>query len=492
MVFNKQTVTVNKSNLIPVLKSFSKTEIKEFEKFLDSPFFGCRKFVLKSYKVLIKYYPDFRSDDIKKEKMFAIMYKDKKYNDALMRRIISDLIRFSEEYMSYVNFKSNKAFRSSCSLNELRNRKLDNLFRIRSESILKAIKGSEIVDPLLILESYFVNVEVSEYRSFVRDDKMHESLGQANEDFIVFFLRLIYSYLKHTITFSNEIKIRNEIVFAFLGNFNIDSFLNFLEKNQSKYNPYLKMIAYSYKIVADKEDPKSISKLTDLMNRNPVYFSKNELQNIYASMVTFYRYRNEKYENVYLNEELSVYNKILEDKLFMDDKNMLQLSFCRNYIRLCVLNQDTNRIKEFCEVHYSNLPDLYKKDLTDYCDSVYFFEKKLFDKSLSAASKVNIDKELFKRDMKILKIKNFYELGYSDSLYAEIDNLKHFLSDSETIISDYMMKSRNFLKYVSSVIRAKENNAGVDLFMIREELEKQNSINEKKWLLEKIDELTKK
>lgn len=481
---------MNRSILIPVLKSFSKDEIKDFQKFLDSPFFGCKKFVLNYFRVLIKYYPDFKAYDIKKEKIFAIVYKDKKYNDDLNRRIISDLIRFSEEYMSYINFRSNKAFRSSCSLNELRNRKLDNLFRIRSETLMKKISGSEIIDPLLILESYFVNVEVSEYRSFIRDEKKHLSLGQANEDFIVFFLRLIYSYNKHTITFSNEIKVRNEIVSAFLENFKIDSFLNILEKNQSRYSIYLKMIGYSYKVVADKEDISSISKLTDLMNKNPVYFSKNELQNIYASIVTFYRYQNEKYENVYLEEEFEVYNNILKEKLFMDNKNMLQLSFCRNYIRLCVLMHDVDRIAEFCEKFYLNLPDLYNKDLTYYCDSIYCFEKKSYEKSLSAASKVNIDKELFKKDMKILKIKNFYELGYSDSLYAEIDNLRHFLSDSETITSDYMTKSKNFLKFISSVVRAKENKSGVDLFVLKKELEKEYSVNEKKWLMEKIAELT--
>ncbi|MBK9404628.1 MAG: hypothetical protein IPN57_08860 [Ignavibacteria bacterium] len=66
---------MNKSNLIPVLKSFSKDEIKEFEKFLNSPFFGCAKFVLKFYKVLIKYYPVFNEDDIKKEKYSELYIK---------------------------------------------------------------------------------------------------------------------------------------------------------------------------------------------------------------------------------------------------------------------------------------------------------------------------------------------------------------------------------------------------------------------------------
>jgi hypothetical protein len=159
---------------------------------------------------------------------------------------------------------------------------------------------------------------------------------------------------------------------------------------------------------------------------------------------------------------------------------------------LCKLKGETESIKTFREDYYSEFPELYKQDLADYCDSVYFFEKKSFERSLDSAAKVNIDKELFKRDIKILKIKNYYELDYFESVHSEIDNLKHYLSDSETIISDYMMKSRNFLKYISSVMRAMENRSGVDLFVLRKELEKENLINEKKWLLEKIDELIKK
>jgi hypothetical protein len=51
---------MNRSKLIPILKSFSKDEIREFDKFLDSPFFGCKKFVLNFYREIINYYPAFK------------------------------------------------------------------------------------------------------------------------------------------------------------------------------------------------------------------------------------------------------------------------------------------------------------------------------------------------------------------------------------------------------------------------------------------------
>lgn len=263
-----------KSNLIPVLKSFSKDEIKEFEKFLDSPFFGCGKFVLKFYKVLIKHYPVFNEEDIKKEKIFGIVYKDKKYNDALTRRIISDLIRFSEEYITYKNFKNNNAFYSSCSLNELRNRKLHNLFRLRSESILKKINKSEIGDPDRILESYFTNFEIGQYRTFIRDEKMHESRSLSAEAITVYFLRVISYYLIHSINFTHETNTKNKIISAFLNNFNFESFFKLLENDQSKFSVYLKMLGYVYQIVADKEDRQSCTKLNELISANPGFLKK--------------------------------------------------------------------------------------------------------------------------------------------------------------------------------------------------------------------------
>ncbi len=481
---------MNKSNLIPVLKSFSKDEIKEFEKFLNSPFFGCAKFVLKFYKVLIKYYPVFNEDDIKKEKIFGIVYKDKKYNDALTRRIISDLIRYSEEYMTYKNFKKNDIYRSSCSLNELRIRNLGNLFRLRSETLMKKIDNSETVDPFLILESYFINVEMCQHRRFIRDEMMHESARMANEDFIVFFLKVFTVNSHRIFSFHNEIKSTAVLNNAFRERFDYEGFMDDIEDYESKYSPYLKMIRYCHNINIDYEDRISCSKLNSLISNNPGYFTNFELFEIYINLVTFYNYQNIKYDNIYLNEIFTIYSDILKKKLFHITNNPLQLSFCRKYISLCLLKGETESIKKFREDYFADFPELYKQDLSDYCDSVYFFEKKSFERSLTAAMKINIEKELFKKDIKILKIKNFYELDYLDSVYSEIDNLKHYLTDSETIIPDNLRKSRNFIKYISSVMRGKENKSGADLFVLKKELKKERLVIEKKWLLEKIDELS--
>lgn len=480
---------MNRSKLIPILKSLSKNETKEFDKFLNSPFFGCKNFVLNFYRALIKFYPAFNEKDIAKNKLFRKLYKNKKYNDALMRRMISDLIRFSEEYLMYKNFKAYDAFKNSCILNELSNRNLGDQFRIRSENILKKIQNTESIDPKILLESYLVNLEVTEFRKFIRDTKMHESFTQATEVFIVFFLRLIYSYINHTNTFSNETKFNNELISSLISNFDFNSFLKQLENNKSRFSDYLKMVFYVYNIVSNKNDRESYFKLNELVKNKPEYFSISELKNIYISIIKFYNYQNENFDNIFLDETFKTYNIFLKNDFLPESPSKLQISFCRNYINLCKSKNEINHLKIFSKKFADYFPDEYKKDLICLCEAVYFFEHKNFEKSLSLASKVNVDKEVFKKDIKILKLKNYYELGYYESVYSELDNLKHLFSSSKSLKSEMVKKGMKFTAIFRSIVNLKTGKSGADLFTVKKHLEKEKKINEKNWLLEKISEL---
>ncbi|MBK8983699.1 MAG: hypothetical protein IPM38_15620 [Ignavibacteria bacterium] len=478
------------SKLIPVLKSFSKEEIKEFDKFLNSPYFGCKKFVLNFYRELAKLYPLFSEIKTDKKKLFAKLYGGKKYNDGLMRRIISDLIRYAEEYLKLKNFRGNKIFQNQCLLNELRKRNLGDQFRIRSESMLKKIKAADQVNPESLLETYFVNMEVKEFRTHLRDSKMHEAYALTVETFTVFFLRIIYSYINHRNTFSREIKKSNELADEFIRNLNFKEFLNYLENNDSRYSVYLKMVLYSYNIVSDKNDRESYFKLNKLLIDNPGYFSEWERNNLYVNIIKFLSYQNESYDNIFIDEEYKMYEILLSEYYLPGPSLTLQISFCRNYINICRQIGEFERIKAFLKKYSAYFPADYKEDLISLCESVYHFEKRNFTGSVNHASKVSFNRDIFKFDIKILKIKNFYELGYFESAYTELDTLKHLFSSTENIKPGALLKGKNFVKYFSSVLNIKMGNKKAESHLMKKLLSKEKNILEKNWLILKVKELS--
>lgn len=482
---------MNRSKLIPILKSFSKEEIKEFDKFLDSPFFGCKKFVLNFYRSISEYHPEYREEDIAKEKIFKKIYEGKKFNDALVRRIISDLIRFSEEYMAYRNFRERNTFRSISLLNELRNRDLEDQFRIRSGQIIKRLNSPGPTDPELLFEKYFVNLEIKEFRTVLRDSKMHSDYSNSVEAFTVLFLRVITSYINHKTTFINEFNIKNDIIDPVIKNINIKALLKELEIQNGGYSNYLKMILYVYNLVQDKNDRESYFKLMDLLNDCPGCFTQLEMKNIYIVIIRFYNYQNEKFDDIFLAEKFNAYKLFLTDFLSADPSSRLQISFCRNYVNLCRQLGRIEKIRELHKKYHDLLPAEHKEDLINFCEAVYLFEKNKFRRSLQFASAFNMDKVIFKLDIKILKIKNYYETGYYDSVHTELDNLKHFLNSECKLTDSIVMKGKNFSRTVSSLTKFKTDPGKLKfkISVLKEKLEKERMISEKKWLTEKIKEL---
>lgn len=58
----------------------SKQELREFRKFVRSPFHNNRKDVIRYYDALKKYSPEFNIDEIAKEDIFHKLYPGKKYD----------------------------------------------------------------------------------------------------------------------------------------------------------------------------------------------------------------------------------------------------------------------------------------------------------------------------------------------------------------------------------------------------------------------------
>jgi hypothetical protein len=88
---------MNGTKLQRMMKTFSKEEFKSFGKFIRSPYFNSRSAVIKFYDAVKSGYPDFSTDKFSNKILYASIYKDKKYNDANMRKLSSIMYSLTEE-----------------------------------------------------------------------------------------------------------------------------------------------------------------------------------------------------------------------------------------------------------------------------------------------------------------------------------------------------------------------------------------------------------
>ena len=87
------------SQLIAVLKTFSAKEIRDFKRWLASPFHNQRKDVIQLFNYLIK--NDHLNDKkyLAKEKIFKKIFPKEPYDDAKMRQTMHFLLKQVEDYI---------------------------------------------------------------------------------------------------------------------------------------------------------------------------------------------------------------------------------------------------------------------------------------------------------------------------------------------------------------------------------------------------------
>jgi hypothetical protein len=143
---------MNKSKLIQLLKTFTKQEIKDFEKFISSPYFSPGRNLKPLFNVLKKYYPEFNSPNFTVEKIFSIIYPGKKYDKKksghALQVMVSEMTSLAEKFLGFeVLKKDNEGYGVYQSISKaLLNR---NFFVYSHKLNLKNIERIKKADSLL-------------------------------------------------------------------------------------------------------------------------------------------------------------------------------------------------------------------------------------------------------------------------------------------------------------------------------------------------------
>jgi hypothetical protein len=206
-------------------------------------------------------------------------------------------------------------------------------------------------------------------------------------------------------------------------------------------------------------------------------------------MLRFCNTNNLKHDNEFLHESFMINETILKEKLFLEYSPFLQLSFCRNHVIKCKSLNKFEEIKLFIKNYKEYFNPEYSDKFIQYCRSLIMFEERNYEISLQHISKADLNKAVLRKDLRVLKIKIYYELNYMDSLISEIDSFRHFNASNETIITEIIDKAKNFINYISALVKLKGNCSQSDLHALKKRLEKESKVNEKSWLLEKISDL---
>ncbi|MGB4853132.1 MAG: hypothetical protein WBQ38_12535 [Ignavibacteria bacterium] len=490
-----QTESKKDTKLIAFLKTFSKPELSEFEKFLKSPYFKKERDPLPLFNYLKKHYPGFPSEKINEENILTELYpgesiSNKKYKD-LIRNISSTLLKAVTDFIFYSGIKNDVQLKNRTILRGFLDRNLIKYYEqylTESYNYLSLMNQESATAALECFQLEQINTRyfayTLQYKKFL--DHGIKSLEWNSAHFI---LNLIWTakikYLEETY---NGAKPDNNFPDKLFEALDIEKAIEAFSNHQ-KY-PEILFNYYTYKSIINGNDLEYYRKAKDIFIPNKVRISRFEKNFFYADLINILS-SGKGIGTEYKRKELfEIMRYCVEDKAYkVSEEDFMHPSFYRSAVIHSVAEKEFDWAEKFIENYTGELQKEYADNMKYFTTAVVKFGRRDFEESLKYISKVKYDFVRLKTDVKFLMLKIYYELNLEDPAYCLIDTFKHYASDSKEISEDTRISVKNFLKYYSQLFKIKNIRKSAESGFVKDSIEKEEFLYHKDWLYEKINEL---
>ncbi|MBV6477292.1 MAG: hypothetical protein HGGPFJEG_00029 [Ignavibacteria bacterium] len=481
------------SRLIEILKSFDKSELKLFEKFLDSSFVKSRRVIKPVLKYISGFHPDFASSDLDKKRVSEKLFPGEAYSEKKIINLMGDLTKECENFLKHKTLDDDEITSMLLTSKEFFKKKLfRHSFRI-AEGISKKITSgfspgkdyfSKLRQLLFLKSSYYITV--NDYGKMIdcKKDFFEASAAQ----FIIDLIQIRSSMDPALITYGK--KIENDFIKALTESFDIDLFFEKLEKSNYAHKSLIDIHYFLFKTLEIPEEKKYYFLLRDLFYGNTKNFDREEKYFLFNHLANYCSNEVSKRNEEFYFEALDVYKQMLKNEAYsFSESEYMQTVTYRNIIYYCNTVKDDKWFEHFIDKYSGVIAPRHREEMKNFALANLYFLRKEFENSLMSISRITYEFFLFKPDLKNLMLKVYYELEYFEQAYSLIDTYKHYLSGTKEISESYKVFYRNFVNRYLELIKIKTGTGRRQTGYLKSKIVKENKIVNKIWLLEKVEEL---
>lgn len=478
------------TKLINVLRTFSKSEMKEFEKFISSPFFNKGRNYIPFLNELKKFYPKFDNEKMTRELIFSRIYPGKKYNKQIIWNMNSALLNMAEEYLIFHSLKENSFVRNQSLAEEYYYRKLSNYF-------LKVVNEMENkIDREGIDDNYFIfKTQIERLRkayNFLEDTQhlIPKHVVKKGEYTILNFLTAISGVISDMEINLQMFNARFDfnLSYNFIQNLNLEEIVKYAKTKNYRYAWFMEMCYFSILIITEKDSLVYYTELKRLLMEN---FNKLTLsdKNVWLTVLANYCSGKSGEDEIYFGRELFEINKIsIKEDLLMEGRYFFKIKFTQ-ILRNAILINENQWARNFIEKFVPKLKPSYQKSMRALGNAFLNFNLGNYEAVLENLKNVRFIDNRDKLHVKNLYLRTYYELDEIETVILLIDSTKHFISNNAAITETSKTSFIKSLNYLGRLINARMNRDKDEIGLILNALQNEKGLTLGKWLVEKAEDL---
>ena len=464
---------MKKNNFLAVFDKLSKDEIRKFEIHLNANYQNS-KIPLQIFHYYLKFstkkktYPELK---IVYEKLFGPPPKNKRPL-AKLQNGLSDLNLILKDFLIQMKILETDFEQEFLWLKILEQKELFHERDLHLKKIVQQQKENNNIWKSLHL------LQLNQFEFFKNDfNKNNLEISQLQDGLHLMDDFFISMQLKYAVESINRKNILNVPLpkMPFL-----KTILNQLKKNK---NAFLlqNQLYYNIYLFLKNENFKHFTQLKDFVFTHQFSLHREERLSALIYMINYLAALLRTGKLKWANETFELYQWGLSHDNIMVQNGIIESLHFRNIVNVAARLKKFSWSKKFVETYHKFLEPSSKEEIIAIAYAMIYFTEEDFQKVLENFDQVKFEEPIFEIQARIYMLACYYEIGRTDNLIMQCETFARFVKRSKKVNDSNKIAATNFTRILKQLQRKK-------LFKkeIKENIENENALFFKSWLLEKL------
>ncbi len=481
--------------LIELLNNFTISELKQLDKFMQSPYFNTNKAVNTLYQLLKKYIIHKRPLD---DKYLVLIYgqifpNDSKVSDTLnakQKRVfdatMAKLMALVKRFLIVEALEEKTAYRNMLLHDKLLEKEQLRMLEINLKREKKLLGQETQRDQDYYLHKYRIeqnHLNLSYRRGVIfRQNNLPELLEAMDMHYLI--ERLDFQITAITMVGASNLK--ND-------NLPLEAISSLLEVSEYAAHPLIRIYQSAIEMLKNnnpEEQQVAYHQLLELLDEFGVQLPKDKLNAFYRTTSIFCAQRIRAGEVAYYRETFNLY-KIMESKGLLVNEGFIPVGTLKNIIAISCHVGEFAWGRKMLETYKPSIRKPIRESVYHFNMGVIAFYEKNYKQAISHFIRVDKIDVNYDINCRVLILKSYYELddNYDERTMQQFRSTKRFIHDNKSLKTNHKQGWENFVSTAANLYKVRHRYGKITVERVQQQIDNFKSINDKRWLLEKMGEM---
>jgi len=468
-----------KNRFVKLMKTFSDYDLKQFERFIHSPYHNRSQQCIDVFEGLKYYMFEISATSFTKKELSERAFKDTKKINTL-EVVLSKLTRLAEDFIILERLNRQPYMKQHLLLEELLERQnleycggIIRQVTNQHKNIHKRGEEFYFGKYLLANDTYkytFLNNKKGSW------DDLNKRIHALDEFYLIERLQLLCDAENYKSLYLTE-----------YGKYETNILAPLLELDNTKENPMIILWRTILLTIRDEQEV-HFNQLLNLIDKYYLNIPKNELLSIYTTITNFCVRKVISGHTEYSQTLFTIYKKQAEQNVLSHDR-YIPAQLIKNIVSLCGTISELEWAENFLESHINDIKPEIRESVYHYNKAMLAFYQKDFQSAMDHLNQTEKMDLSFEIGRKTVLLRTYYELKESLAFDALCKSFREYVHSQKEMPTRRKKAYVNFVSVLRKIERIRQQGKHDKILPLMEKINNYQFLTSKPWLIEKLKEL---